>query len=76
MTKEELFFLMETKKEFEFSFKGKTYSFMHEKENGKEIIKFGQLYFEKEYSSFNDLYARAEVENSYLREVIELIKIS
>lgn len=76
MTKEDLFFLMETKKEFEFEYKGKTYSFMHEKKDGHEYIKFGKLYFEEEYSSFNDLYARAEIENSYLREVIEFIKIS
>ena len=49
---------------------------MHEKKEGQEFIKFGKLYFEEEYSSFNDLYARAEIENSYLREVIEFITIS
>ena len=32
--------------------------------------------FEEKFDSFNDLFARAEVENSYLREVIEEIQIN
>lgn len=76
MTKEELFFLMEAKKEFEFEYKGKTYSFMQELSAGKQIIRFGQLYHEEEYDSFNDLFARAEIGNSYLREVLPEISIN
>lgn len=77
MTKEELFFLLESRREFEFTFRGSTYSIMCEKDfSGKEFIKFGKLYFEEKYDSFNDLYARAEVENSYLREILEDIQIS
>lgn len=77
MTKEELFFLLESRREFEFSYKNATYSIMCEKDvSGKEYIKFGKLYFEEKYDSFNDLYARAEVGNSYLREIIEEIQIN
>nr|WP_318741503.1 hypothetical protein [uncultured Treponema sp.] len=77
MTKDELFFLLESRREFEFSYKDTIYSIMCEKDfSGKEFIKFGKLYFEEKFDSFNDLFARAEVENSYLREVIEEIQIN
>lgn len=72
MTKEELFFLLESRREFEFKYRGTTYSIMIEKDSsGGDFIKFGKLYFEEKYDNFSDLYARAEIENSYLREIIE-----
>lgn len=77
MTKEELHFLLEAKREFEFEYKGKTFSFMCGVDpKGKSYIDFGTIFIHQRYSSFEDLYAHAEIGNTYFREIIPEIEIS
>lgn len=73
MTKNDLFFYTESKKELEFSYEGKTYLLSYGKDNsGKDCIFFGRLYEQEKFDSFKDLYARAKINNSYFKEMLDL----
>lgn len=76
MTKDDLFFYTEAKKEIEFVYKDRTFSITYGTDvNGKDYILFGRLYEGERYSSFKDLYARAKIDNSYFREMLDVISI-
>ena len=49
MTKDDLYFLIQTKTTKEFEYKGKTYSLLYDKDSDGEYIRFGLLYEEKKY---------------------------
>lgn len=72
MTKDDIYFYIQTKKELEFTFKGKTYVLNYDKDDsGKEFIVFGQIYEGKRYESYGDLMNHAKVENHFFRELLE-----
>ena len=72
MTKDDLYFYIQSKKELEFTFKGKTYTLNYDKDlSGKDFIIFGQIYEGKKYDSFGELMNNAKVENHYFRELLE-----
>ncbi|MCR5612141.1 hypothetical protein [Treponema sp.] len=76
MTKDDLYFYTQAKKEFEFIYKEKTYSLTYGRDdNGKDYIAFGRLYEPERYESFKDLYARAKIDNSYFREMLDIIEL-
>lgn len=77
MTKNDLFFYIESKKELEFVYNGKVYSLTYGKNSsGEEYIAFGRLYEQERFSSFKDLYARAKIDNSYFREMLDIIELT
>ena len=76
MTYEEFRYLIDTKTEWEFSYKGKNYNLTYTREDdGKDYIAFGERYMQKKYSSFIELMNNAEIENSFLREILETLSI-
>ena len=71
MTKEEFRFLVDTKKAFEFTYKGKNYNLTFDKDdNGKEYIFFGERYMQQKFYSWGQLMNEAKVCNSFLREML------
>lgn len=71
MTKDQLIFLIQTKKEFEFSFNNKNYNLTYDKDDsGKEWIVFGERYEGKKFDSFGELMNKAKVENHFFRELL------
>lgn len=76
MTKDDLFFYIEAKKELEFTFEKKIYLLSYGIDSkGNSYIAFGRLYEQEKFSSFNDLYARAKIDNSYFREMLDIIEL-
>lgn len=74
MTKEEFYFLVETRKSFEFNYKGKNYNMTFEKESGGDTkIFFGQLYEEKSYDSIGEFLNTAKVENHFFKDMMDTI---
>lgn len=76
MTKDDLYFYIQTKKTLEFSFKGKTYTLIPDiDEKGKEIIVFGRIYEGEKYNSFGELMNKAKVENYFFKDLLEDINV-
>ena len=76
MTKDELFFYIESKKDLEVIYNNKKYAISYGKNsNNEERIYFGLLYEGKEFTCFNDLYARAKIDNSYFKEMLDDITV-
>ena len=72
MTKDDIYFYTQAKKELEFKYNGITYSLNYDKDdNGKEYIIFGPLYEGVRYESYGELMNKAKVENHYFKEFIE-----
>lgn len=71
MTKDELIFLIDTKKEFEFSYNGKNYNLTYDRsDDGKDLIVFGERFQGKKYFSFGEFMNDARIENHYFREML------
>ena len=76
MTKDDLIFLIQTKKEFEFKYNGKTYNMTYDKDKGgNNIIVFGQLYEGKNYKSFGELMNNARIENHFFKDMLDVIPL-
>ena len=74
MTKEEFQFLIDTKKEYEFSYNGKKYNITYgTDEFHRNCIQFGELYMGTRWYSLGELLNEAKVENHYFREMIEIL---
>lgn len=74
MTKEEFYFLVETRKSFEFSYKGKSYNMTFEKgADGNTKIFFGQLYEEQTYDSVGEFLNTAKIENHFFKDMMDTI---
>lgn len=71
MTREDFRFLIDTKKEYEFTYKGTAYNLTYGNEGGKDYIAFGERYMQKRFYSWGELMNEAKVLNSYLREMLE-----
>ena len=67
---------LESKKEIEFTYNNKTYLLSYGTDaDGNNYIAFGRLYEQDRFSSFKDLYARAKIDNSYFREMLDIIEL-
>lgn len=76
MTKDDLIFLIETKKEFEFKYNGKTYNMTYDVDKSNHpVIVFGQLYEGKVYKSFGELMNTARIENHFFKDMLEDIPL-
>jgi len=74
MTKDQFIYLIETKQEFEFSYKGKTYNMTYDKDDkGKTYIVFGQLYEGVKYESVGELLNNARIENHFFKEMLDIL---
>lgn len=72
MTKDDLYFYIQTKKTLEFKFNNKTYSLFYDKDSaGKEIIVFGQIFEGKPFDSFGELMNKAKIENYFFKDLLE-----
>lgn len=76
MTKDELYFNIQTKKNLEFKFNEKIYTLMYDKDSsGNEIIVFGRLYEGKKFSSFGDLMNNAKIDNYFFKDLLDDIQL-
>ena len=75
MTKDDLIFLIDTKKSLEFSYNGKNYNLTYDKDEKGEYIVFGQTFQGEKYKSFGEFYNNAKVENHFFREMLDVIKL-
>ena len=76
MTKEQLFFYVETQKVFEFTYKGKVYNMTYDRdEKGNTVLVFGRLYEGKRYSSIGELLNTAKIENHFFKDMLDTIDI-
>lgn len=74
MTKDDLYFYTEVKKTLEFQYNNKTYLLSYGTDaDGHPCLEFGELYAQEKFSCYQDLYVRAKVENSYFREMLDII---
>ena len=72
MTKDELLFLINTKREFEFKYNGLSYNITYDQDKAKNpIIIFGRLYQGEPFDSFGDLMNRAQIDNHYFKDMLE-----
>ena len=72
MTKDDIYFYVQAKKELEFKYRGITYCLNYDKDDtGKEYIVFGPIYEGKRYDSYGEFMNKARVENHYFKEFIE-----
>lgn len=76
MTKEQLFFYIETQKVFEFSYKGKVYNMTYDRdEKGNTVLVFGRLYEGKRYAGVGELLNTAKIENHFFKDMLDTIDI-
>lgn len=74
MTKSELFYMIEIHKDFEFTYNGKSYTLTYDKgDDGEYKIIFGQTFEGKKYSSLGEFMNTAKVENSYLKDMLDIL---
>ncbi len=74
MTKDDLIFIINTKKEFEFVYKGKNYNLTYDRDdNGKDYIVFGERFMGKKFASFGEFMNEAKVENHFFREMLDIL---
>jgi len=74
MTKDQFIYLIETKQEFEFTYKGKTYNMTYDKDDsGKMLIIFGQLYEGVKYESVGELLNTARIENHFFKDMLDIL---
>ena len=73
MTKEDLIFLIETKKEFEFTYKNVLYSMTYGSDKKGDYIALGRLYEPVRYYSFGEMMNEAKIENHFFREILEVL---
>jgi hypothetical protein len=75
MTKDELVFIIDTKQSLEFSYNGKNYSLTYDKDGNHEYIVFGQTYQGEKFKSFGEFFNNAKIESSFLKDMLDVIKI-
>ena len=73
MTKEDFIFLIETKKEYEFSYKNKNYNITYGQDKNGSYIALGERYMQQKYYSLGELLNQAKIENHYFKEMIEIL---
>lgn len=73
MSYEDFIFMIETKKEHEFSFKDKIYTITYGNDKNGDYIAMGQRYEPVKYYSLKELLNNARIENHYFKEMIEIL---
>lgn len=71
MTKDDLYFYIETKKTLEFKFQNKTYTLYYDKDSrGNDVIMFGRLYEAESFSSYGELMNKAKIDNYHFKDLL------
>lgn len=73
MTIEQFRYLVDIKQPFEFDFHGKKYNLTYGKDSKGEYLNFGLLYEEKKYYSLGEFLNNVKLENSYFKDVLEIL---
>ncbi len=74
MTLEEFRYIVDTKKEYEFTYRGISYSLTYGRnEPGFDVIEFGERFFQRKFDSWGMFINEAKVENHYLREMLDIL---
>lgn len=73
MTKDDLILLINTKKEFEFTYNGKLYTMTYGSDKKGSYIALGRLYEPVRYYSFGEMMNEAKMENHFFRELLEIL---
>ena len=73
MTKDELLFLINARKEFEFTYKDKLYTMTYGKDEKGDYIALGRLYEPVRWYSFGEMMNQAKIENHFFREILEIL---
>ncbi|MCR5437396.1 MAG: hypothetical protein K6E97_10080 [Treponema sp.] len=73
MTKDEFLFLIETRTEHEFVYKGKIYNLTYDKtDDGKTQIVFGPLFEGQKYNSTGEFLNKAKIENHFFKDMLDI----
>ncbi|MBR5646464.1 MAG: hypothetical protein IKX23_07505 [Treponema sp.] len=73
MTKDDFIFLIETKTEHEFVYKGKIYNLTYDKtDDGKTMIVFGPLFEGQKYSSIGEFLNKAKIDNHFFKDMLDI----
>ncbi len=73
MKKEDFRFLIDAKKEWEFTYEGLVYQISYGVDSKGSYIAFGRLYEPVRYYSYVELMNEARINNSYFREILEVL---
>ena len=73
MTKNDLLLLINTKKEFEFTYNKKLYTMTYGSDKKGDYIALGRLYEPVRYYSFGEMMNEAKIENHFFRELLEIL---
>lgn len=73
MTKDQLIFLLDTKKEMEFSYKNRNYNLTYGTDEKGSYIYFGERYMQKKFYSTVEFLNDAKIENTFFREMLDLL---
>lgn len=73
MTKDDLLFLINTKKEFEFKYNGLVYNMTYGTDKKGDYIALGRLYEPVRYYSFGEMMNKAKIENHFFREILDVL---
>lgn len=75
MTLEEFRFLVDVKKVYEFEYNGKTYNIRYGSDEKGEYIRFGEQFLETNYYSVGEFLNTAKVENSFFKNILEILPL-
>lgn len=73
MTKDDLLFLINARKEFEFTYRDKLYTMTYGKDEKGDYIALGRLYEPVRWYSFGEMMNQAKIENHFFREILEIL---
>lgn len=74
MKKEDFIFNIETRKEMEFTYNGKSYSITYDSDDsGKTFIIFGRTFEGKKYDSLGTLMNEAKIENHFFKDMLDVL---
>lgn len=75
MTLEEFRFMVDIKKVYEFTYKGKIYNIRYGQDEKGEYLRFGEQFLETNYYSVGEFLNVAKVENSLFKELLEILPL-
>ncbi|MCI6810426.1 MAG: hypothetical protein MR958_09620 [Spirochaetia bacterium] len=75
MTLEEFRYLVDIKRVYEFKYKGKNYNLRYGCDEKGEYLRFGEQFLETNYYSVGEFLNTARVENSFFKDMLEILPL-
>ena len=75
MTLEEFRYLVDIKRVYEFEYKGKNYNLRYGCDEKGEYLRFGEQFLETNYYSVGEFLNTASVENSFFKDMLEILPL-